>query len=250
MGMQKPQAFYRTVLWDAAEINMLVHHPIATGEKEEVSRWGWPDERDSWTWRVPDGTPMTVRVFSKCSTKSMPGPGEVGVVKLTLNGADVPGSPMNISGATEFMATFTVPFAKGTLAAACTNIPDPVTTTLVTAGVAVALNASVDRSSLAASRDDLAYVVVSVVDGSGERIPDARERLGFAVSGVGELAAVGTGDPTDVSSFHQGSRVTYQGRVVAILRPAIGTPSGDITLTVTALDAKGIKPTTVTVHVG
>eukprot|EP00035_Acanthoeca_spectabilis_P026649 m.463609 g.463609 ORF g.463609 m.463609 type:complete len:1116 (-) comp23110_c0_seq1:127-3474(-) len=249
MGMQKPQAFYRTVLWDAANITMLVHHPMAANAQEKISSWGWPDERDSWTWDVAEGTNMSVRVFSKCSTKSIPGPNDVGAVRLTLNGADVPGSPMNISYATEFMATFNVPYAKGKLEAACTNLQNAGTTTLVTAGKGVALVASVDRQTIRASRSDLAYVTVSVVDANGERIPDARERLKFDVSGVGELAAVGTGDPTDVSSFHQGTRVTYQGRAVAILRPALGTPEGKIVLTISAMDSPTLKPTTVTVTV-
>lgn len=249
MGMQKPQAFYRTVLWDAANITMLVHHPMAANAQEKISSWGWPDERDSWTWDVAEGTNMSVRVFSKCSTKSIPGPNDVGAVRLTLNGADVPGSPMNISYATEFMATFNVPYVKGKLEAACTNLQNAGTTTLVTAGKEVALVASVDRQTIRASRSDLAYVTVSVVDANGERIPDARERLKFDVSGVGELAAVGTGDPTDVSSFHQGTRVTYQGRAVAILRPALGTPAGKIVLTISAMDSPTLKPTTVTVTV-
>ena len=37
MGMQKPQAFYRRMLWDAAPITMLVHHPMAAGQTEKVS---------------------------------------------------------------------------------------------------------------------------------------------------------------------------------------------------------------------
>jgi hypothetical protein len=101
----------------------------------------------------------------------------------------------------------------------------------------------------APSRSDLAYVTVNVVDSSGTRNPNARERLKFEVTGVGELQAVGTGDPTDVSSFHTGTRVTYQGRAVAILRPAVGTPTGAITLKISAVDNASIPPTTVTVQV-
>merc|ERR1719253_2148240 len=41
-GLQKPQASYRTVLWDAAQIKLLVHHPIAKSQEEHWSYWGWP----------------------------------------------------------------------------------------------------------------------------------------------------------------------------------------------------------------
>jgi hypothetical protein len=37
VGMQKPQAFYRTVLWDAAQINMLVHSPMVAHQTEQVA---------------------------------------------------------------------------------------------------------------------------------------------------------------------------------------------------------------------
>lgn len=60
MGMQKPQSFYRTVLWDAAEINMLVHHPMNSSQKEHVSGWGWMDERDSWNWEGVEGAKESV----------------------------------------------------------------------------------------------------------------------------------------------------------------------------------------------
>jgi hypothetical protein len=71
-----------------------------------------------------------------------------------------------------------------------------------------------------------------------------------AASGAGEIQAVGTGDPTDVSSFFTKTKVSYQGRVVVILRPAAPAAAGTITLTVTAPDAGGkIAPTTITVEV-
>eukprot|EP00729_Bicosta_minor_P022233 gene22233-13917_t len=252
MGMQKPQSFYRTVLWDAAEINMLVHHPMNSSQKEHVSGWGWMDERDSWNWEGVEGTPLQVRVFSKCSTESVPGPNTNGTVSLTLDGKPVPGSPMQIGYSTEFIATFMVPYAKGTLEAKCTNLGATApTTTLSTAGAPVALKAIADRATINADRDDLSYVTVEVVDASGNRVPDSRERLTFSVSGdsVGEIQAVGTGDPTDVSSFHQKERVTFQGRAVAILRPSRPTKPGTITLTVNAADNDKIAPTTITVRV-
>ena len=227
---------------------MLVHHPVAAGQTEHVSGWGWPDERDSWDW--PDaviGTNMTVRVFSKCSRQTVPNAN--GTVALTLNGKAVPGSPMMIGQSTEFVATFIVPYNKGALEASCTNLgPGAPTFKLTSAGVATGLKATVDRAVIANSRSDLAYVVVEVVDATGNRLTAARERLNFTVTG-GDLEAVGTGDPTDISSFRQGTRVTYQGRPVAILRPSIGGAPGEMTLKVAAADATKIASTTVTVTI-
>ena len=54
------------------------------------------------------------------------------------------------------------------------------------------------------------------------------------MSGDGELSAVGTGDPTDISSFHVPKRTTWQGKAVAILRPT-STAAGSIKLTASAV---------------
>ena len=110
-------------------------------------------------------------------------------------------------------------------------------------------------------------MTASIVDADGTLLPDARVGLDFAVSGDGELTAVGTGDPTDVSSFHQGKRTTWHGEstaltplplifsykyenslcgagvAVAILRPTT-TSAGSIKLTASA---SGLQSASVTV---
>ena len=88
-----------------------------------------------------------------------------------------------------------------------------------------------------------------MVDAKGARVPDAREAIKATVTGgPGVLAALGSGDPTDVSSFHTGERVTFQGRVVAIVRPgpAGKLAAGKITLSVSA---PNLAPATVEVEV-
>jgi len=65
-------------------------------------------------------------------------------------------------------------------------------------------------------------------------VPDARVSLRFEASGDGELAAVGSGDPTDVASFHVPTRTTWHGVAVAILRPTKMETNGNIKLTVSA----------------
>lgn len=201
---------------------MLVHKPVSSGQNEKVSGWGWPDERDSWNW--PAGSTTTVRVFSKCSKSSVPSENISGSVELLLNGKPVSGSPASIGPSTEFTAQFTVPYQPGTLEARCTNIPDSPLATLSTAGAPSGIRATADRTTICASRNDLSYVTVEVVDSKGLRVPDARELLMFNVTGAGELVAVGTGDPTDVSSFYQGTRFSWQGKCVVLPSPPLPPP--------------------------
>jgi beta-galactosidase len=67
--------------------------------------------------------------------------------------------------------------------------------------------------------------------------------VSFTVTGAGELAAVGSGNPCDPASFRRPERTTFQGRCLAILRPA-GQP-GKITL---KAEAEKLSPATVTVR--
>jgi beta-galactosidase len=43
--------------------------------------------------------------------------------------------------------------------------------------------------------------------------------VSFVLSGPGEIAAVGNGNPKDVASFRQPHRDTFHGKCVAIVRP-------------------------------
>ena len=236
---------------------------------------------------------------------------------------------VNISTSTkwesDYRATFLVPYQPGQLRATIVHPPPLVdaaspllaastmggstlSVAFRTAGPPVALRLSADRSTLLASRDDLAYVRAELIDAAGEHVQcgvtpaegvrrgSLAARMGahriategappqrwaddaalgdpqvgqggqtaaaaaaadipswcapvlvsFAVGGgVGELAAVGNGDPTDLSSFSGDARQTFRGRAYAIVRPgqtgADGrvAPSGTIMVTATAAGLKG-----------
>ena len=53
----------------------------------------------------------------------------------------------------------------------------------------------------------------------GILVPNAAVPVRFTVSGAGELAAVGSGNPRLPESFRAPARTTFQGRCLAILRP-------------------------------
>jgi len=241
VGHQKPQSFYRTVLWGASSIEIAVGTPAPVGHSQVIASWGWQDERQSWTWPGSEGQGLSVRVYSRHPA-----------VQLLLNGKPVLTAPTNVSRETEFTATFIVPYVAGTLTAVGYDDAGRLATnvSLRTSGKPAALRLSADRPLINADRNDLSYVTVEVVDAQGELVPDATMRVNFQVSGVGELAAVGSGDPRDTSSFSVPRRTTWRGRCVAILRPGtdnVAPAGGSISLTATA---SGLTSATmkVTVH--
>ena len=81
-----------------------------------------------------------------------------------------------------------------------------------------------DRVLVRNDPNELIYVEVVVHDANGVLVPEARVSIAFEVIGCGTLLAVGTGDPTDVTSFQSSVWTTWRGRVVAIVQPSgVGT---------------------------
>ena len=74
--------------------------------------------------------------------------------------------------------------------------------------------------------------MVEVTDDKGQVVPDAEMPIKFSISGAGEIAGVGNGNPTDMTSFQQHGRKTWRGKCLVIVRP--NGKSGNITLKATA----------------
>ncbi len=206
IGNKKPQSYYRDVVWRRSPVEMAVHLPVPDGLKEVISMWGWRDELQSWTWPGAEGKLMEVRVFSRSS-----------LVRLKLNNRIIGEQPIADSSIT---AVFKVPYEQGVLKAI--NIKDGRETDSVafsTAGPAKNIRLTADRKVINGIRDDLSYIMVDIVDDKGQIVPTCNISISFSVEGAGEIAAVGNGNPTDLSSFKQDHKNAFRGRCLVIIRP-------------------------------
>ena len=229
-GFKKPQSLYRDVLWHRSPLEILVHAPLPAGRSEKVSDWGWPDERPSWTWPGQEGQNLQVAIYTRCDS-----------VCLELNGRAI--ATRQVGPDAKLAAHFEVPYAPGELRAiGFTQGKQVAARTLRSAGAPNRLRLIADRAPIRADRGDLCYVTVEITDAAGNLVPTAALPVSFIVSGAGELAAVGSGNPSDAASFREPVRTTYRGRCLAILRPS-GTP-GKITL---RAESEGLKPAALTV---
>jgi beta-galactosidase len=219
VGNKKPQSYFRDVLWRNKPIAMAVHAPIPDGMVENVSYWGWLEEQQSWTWPGAEGKLLQVRVFSRAP-----------MVRLYLNGKVIGEQTIADSVIT---AVFQVPYQPGTLKAVNVEAgKETDVVTFMTAGTAKHLRLKADKSTIQNNRNDLSYVMVEVVDDKGQVVPNAEVPIQFAVSGGGEIAGVGSGNPTDVASFQRPERKTWRGKCLVIVRP--NGKRGMITLKATA----------------
>ena len=215
IGNKKAQSYLRDVVWDRSGLEMAVVRPLPPGRKEQITLWGFYDELRSWTWPGNEGVEVTVRVYSK---------GEK--VGLTLNGKTIEAAKAEFPA--PFVTEFLLPYAPGELKASAMVDGKVIEQVLRTTGDPAKIMLRVDRETIRASRNDLAYVMVEVQDDAGRAIEDGVAEIHFAVNGQGELAAVGSANPHEMASFHKPFRKTFQGRCLAILRPT--GEKGSITL--------------------
>lgn len=205
-GDKKPQSYYRDVLWGERPIAMAVHAPVATGKKEVVNGWGWPDELQSWNWKGREGETMTVNVYSREAR-----------VGLYLNGRKVGDEAVD---AETYTATFELPYEPGELkAVAWKGKKETASVALTTSGAPARIKLTADHPCLRADRNDLAYVKIEVLDAEGRLVPDASFPLEITYSGQGTVIAAGNGCPDDMESFRSLRPKAFRGRAVAIVQP-------------------------------
>jgi beta-galactosidase len=233
IGEAKPQLYYKRVLWGESKLEMAVQRPLPEGRSEVISAWGWSDELQSWTWPGHEGKALKVRVYS-CGDQ----------VRLMLNGKEIGVKPVSVE--TRFKAEFDVSYAPGELRAiALAHGSQIAELAFVTTGKPARLRLKVDRQSIRSDRNDLAYVILEVLDEAGQAVPDADVPVAFTISGPGVLAAAGTANPKDIRSFRRHTPRTFHGKCLAIIRPT--GSAGSVTVRV---EAQGLGSGEVVLKVG
>ncbi|KAH7389259.1 glycoside hydrolase superfamily [Cadophora sp. MPI-SDFR-AT-0126] len=102
-----------------------------------------------------------------------------------------------------------------------------------TAGDAVKLKLTADRTTIRGDGLDLSFLTVTVVDSQGDTVPRATNAITFSLSGPGEIVSTDNGDQTDMASFPSLTRNTLGGLALAIVRFTPGA-SGEITISATS----------------
>lgn len=230
-GRKRPAAYYRQVIWKTGidPVAAFVRQPAGTADlpdrdlfkgEEAALDWSLEDLHPSWTWTGQEGKPLQVVVYS-----------EFPEVELFLNGKGLGRKPTSV--ATEYKAEYQVPYAPGRLVAVgYRDGREADRWELRTAAAPARAKVILDRRALKAGGEDLAYVTLELFDKAGAptyaRTDD--RAVTVTVKGAGSLAGLGNGDPTDASSFQGGSRKTFHGRAVAVVRA--GAQAGPVTIEV------------------
>jgi beta-galactosidase len=219
-GHRLPVSYYREIVFGLRTRPYLaIGRPEHHGETPTSSRWAWSDTVAAWTWPGHEGDPVTVEVYSAADEVEL-------LVNGRLLGRRPTGEPHRFR--TEFETTYepgelvTIAYADGV---------ESGRDVLRTATGPVELRADVDRAAVTTEVGELAYVVLTLVDPDGTVHPAADRPVRVDVSGDGVLAGFGSAAPVTEERFDATERRTYQGRVLAIVRP---TGAGTIRLTAEA----------------
>jgi beta-galactosidase len=237
-GYRKPQSYYRDIIWNRGDrVYATVRLPEPEGQKIIAVGWAVYPTLPSWNWPGEEGKTMQVEVYSGTEK-----------VQLFLNGKLIGEQPTGRDQ--EFKATFSLPYAPGTLRAVGLRDGRAVTESiLATAGKASKLLLTADRTAIQADGQDLSFVTVEAVDSTGRLQPLADQEVRFSIDGPAVIAAVGNGDGQDNASYQGDRRKLYQGRALVVIRTS--KQNGPITLTakttglqdgVVKLHAQAVEP--------
>jgi beta-galactosidase len=211
-GFKRPQSYYRDLVWEWREpLYIAVHPPIPAGKTPRVSLWGWPDAWENWNFTGSEGQNLNVQVYSRSEE-----------VELFLNGRSLGRKPAG--KAQRFIAAFDgVPYEPGELkAVAYDRGTITAEKALQTTSAPAEIRLSPDRAGLRLESEDgtadLSYVTVEVVDDQERMVPDAEHLIRFSISGPGEIAAVGSGNPTTTESYVGNERKAFRGRALVVVK--------------------------------
>ena len=180
-----------------------------------------------WNWPGYEGKKISVWVYSNLDK-----------VELLVNGKGLGIKNVPRDG----HAAWNVEYAPGMIEARGYKSEAVVMTTRrETTGSPAKLVLTADRQSLKADGEDVAMFAVEVQDAQGRVVPITENEVTFTVSGAGQLAGTGNGDPTNQEPDKGTSRKAFGGYCMGLVQAA--KKSGSILVEVSSPGLASAKAT-------
>ena len=204
-----------------------------------------------WNWKGREGQFIPVACYTNCDSVELFLNGKsVGVKGYTFPRFGMQGrygqspQPGGTRTTSDLHLAWDVPYEPGTLKAVGTKGGKVVTEVEIsTTGDPVAIDLSVDRSTIRADRRDVAHVVVKVLDAQGRLHPDADNEVTFEIQGEGKLIGVDNGNMAEMAADFKGKiRKASHGMCLAMVQSTAN--GGQLRVTATS---PGLKSATVTI---
>ena len=205
-GNKKAQSYYRDVIWNESDLEILIHEPNPSGNEEVTSFWGWPNEEPRWHWPGHEGEELQVNVYTNYEK-----------IRLELNGESI--GEKELRPEDRNTLTFNVNYKPGILKAV--GIADGKISEekeLATPGKATNIVIEPESNSIAAGVDQVIFIPVKVIDEKGILVGNFEREVSVEVSGPGDLIASGSASPVAPSGFTNSTFNLYRGRGLVVIR--------------------------------
>lgn len=211
IGDRRPMSYYREIVFGLRkEPYIAVQLPEHYADQKNMTPWATEECVGSWTWPGFEEKPCIVEVYSDAAE-----------VELFLNGQS-----LGRKTTERFKVCYDIKYVPGELRALCYRDGTAAQEyTLRSAGSDLCLRAKTDRDTLRADGQDLAFVTISVEDGRGILNTSGAHRVDVSVEGPAVLQGLGSGDPFSTEDFTAWSHLTFEGRLLAVVR---STGKGEI----------------------
>jgi hypothetical protein len=210
-GRIKPRGYFHRSLWSEQPVAYIGTYPANPK---------YPYSMDApHVWNYEDGQMIRVVCYANCDE-----------AELFLNGKIV-GERQKYNDNTAIFA-WDVPYSAGTLEVkAYKNNQIAATDKLQTVGVPTALEAKlVDGNGL--DKQDLAQVLVTVVDNNGLPVVFAENTIHCEIIGDGKIIATENGKPVAYDNYRSNVHNSWNGNLMVYVKA--NNPSGDIQLKITS----------------
>lgn len=225
IGNRKPVSYYRQMLYSPAPMmHMSVLEPQGYNGQIREGQWSVYPAVESWNWPGHEGKPIDVVIASNYPE-----------VELLQDGKSM--GKRRTDRASEFKAVYTIDYAPGTLTAVAYDSlgRKAAEQTLATASKPYAIRLKADKPALGPTDQSLVYISAEIVDKHGNIVANAAVPVTFEAEGA-EIIATGSGNPKDPKGYFHATRLTDQGRALAIVK---GKGHAKI-----KAKAKGLRPAT------
>lgn len=210
IGNRRSISYYREVVFGLRKepyiaVERLNHYGKSPGK----TPWMWKDCISSWTWTGYEGKPANVDVYSSADE-----------VEVLLNGRSLGRKAAGREN--HYMASYELSYEPGTLVAiGYENGTECGRYELISAGIAVELEAQADCYELEANGADLSYIMIGLKDEEGNPNLQIEKEIKISVEGAGTLQGFGSADPDTKNHYSETTWNTYDGYVLAVIRAGV-----------------------------
>ncbi len=220
-GYRRPVSYWRETIWGGRENQpyIAVQNPAHIGKQMFRGNWAWTDSARSWNWPGAENQPIAVEVYSDAQE-----------AELFVNGTSI--GRKSVGEDKACYCKWETTYVPGEIRVVAYKDGEEVgCDTLRTPADDTAIVLKSNRSTIGTGENELAFIDIELRDADGTlRMGDDR-KLTIQVGGPAELLAAGSGNPCTEESYQAAEHLTFEGRLLAVIRA--GKESGTAKVTVT-----------------